>query len=44
MFLGEAQSKSNKLPEAVQTYEKGIQVAQSLVSGLTLPGIRKFLL
>jgi tetratricopeptide (TPR) repeat protein len=31
--LGEAQSKSNKLPEAVQTYDKGIHVAQSLISG-----------
>jgi tetratricopeptide (TPR) repeat protein len=33
MALGEAQSKSNKLPEAIQTYDKGIQVAQSLISG-----------
>jgi tetratricopeptide (TPR) repeat protein len=33
MALREAQSKSNKLPEAVQTYDKGIQVAQSLISG-----------
>lgn len=33
MALGEAQSKSNKLAEAVQTYEKGVQVAQSLISG-----------
>jgi tetratricopeptide (TPR) repeat protein len=33
MYLGEAQSKSNKLPEAVQTYDKGIQEAQSLISG-----------
>jgi Carboxypeptidase regulatory-like domain/Tetratricopeptide repeat len=33
MFLGEAQSKSNKLPEAVQTYDKGVRVAQSLISG-----------
>jgi len=33
MALGEAQSKSNKLDEAVQTYDKGIQVAQSLISG-----------
>lgn len=33
MYLGEAQSRSNKLPEAVQTYEKGIQEAQSLISG-----------
>jgi len=33
MYLGEAQSKSNQLPDAVQTYEKGIQEAQSLISG-----------
>jgi tetratricopeptide (TPR) repeat protein len=33
MALGEAQSKSNKLDEAVQTYDKGVQVAQSLISG-----------
>lgn len=33
MALGEAQAKSNKLPEAVQTYDKGVQVAQSLISG-----------
>jgi tetratricopeptide (TPR) repeat protein len=33
MALGEAQSKSNKLAEAVQTYDKGIQVAQSLIAG-----------
>lgn len=33
MALGEAQSKSNKLAEAVQTYDKGVQVAQSLISG-----------
>jgi len=31
--LGEAQTKSNKLAEAVQTYDKGVQVAQSLISG-----------
>jgi tetratricopeptide (TPR) repeat protein len=31
--LGEAQSRSNKLDEAVQTYDKGVQVAQSLISG-----------
>ena len=35
MYLGEAQSKSNKLPEALQTYEKGIQEAQLLISGST---------
>ena len=33
MALGEAQSKSNKLSEAVQTYDKGVQIAQSLISG-----------
>ncbi|HLK09185.1 MAG TPA: tetratricopeptide repeat protein [Candidatus Angelobacter sp.] len=33
MALGDAQSKSNKPAEAVQTYDKGIQVAQSLLSG-----------
>jgi tetratricopeptide (TPR) repeat protein len=33
MALGEAESKSNKLAEAVQTYDKGVQVAQSLISG-----------
>jgi tetratricopeptide (TPR) repeat protein len=33
MALGEAQSKSNKPAEAVQSYDKGIQVAQSLISG-----------
>ncbi len=37
MYLGEAQSKSNQLPEAAQTLEKGIQVAQSLASGTTPP-------
>lgn len=35
MALGEAQTKSNKLPEAAQTYDKGIKVAQSLISGST---------
>ncbi|HEX9255420.1 MAG TPA: tetratricopeptide repeat protein [Candidatus Angelobacter sp.] len=35
MYLGEVQSKSNKLPEALQTYEKGIQEAQLLISGST---------
>jgi hypothetical protein len=33
MALGEAQSRSNKPAEAVQTYDKGVQVAQSLISG-----------
>ena len=33
MALGEAQSKANKPAEAVQTFDKGVQVAQSLISG-----------
>ena len=33
--LGEAQSRSNKPADAVQTYDKGVQVAQSLISGST---------
>jgi tetratricopeptide (TPR) repeat protein len=33
MFLGEAQSKQNKLEDATQTLGKGIQVAQSVASG-----------
>jgi tetratricopeptide (TPR) repeat protein len=33
MALGEAQTKSNKLADAVQTYDKGVQIAQSLISG-----------
>jgi tetratricopeptide (TPR) repeat protein len=37
MFLGEAQSKSNQLQEAAQTFEKGIQVAESVSSGATPP-------
>jgi Carboxypeptidase regulatory-like domain/Tetratricopeptide repeat len=32
-FLGEAQNRSNKLPEAVETYEKGIQVAKGVIAG-----------
>lgn len=35
MFLGEAQTKSNQLQDAVQTYDKGIQLAASLASGTT---------
>jgi Flp pilus assembly protein TadD len=35
--LGEAQSHSNELPDAAQTYEKGIQVAHSLATGATPP-------
>jgi TolA-binding protein len=37
MFLGEAQSKSNQLQEAAQTFEKGIQIAESVASGATPP-------
>jgi tetratricopeptide (TPR) repeat protein len=37
MFLGEAQSKTNQLQDAVQTYEKGIQISQSLASGAMPP-------
>jgi tetratricopeptide (TPR) repeat protein len=33
MALGEVQSKSNELADAVQTYDKGIKIAESLVSG-----------
>ena len=33
MFLGEAQSKQNKMEDATQTLGKGIQVAQSVASG-----------
>ncbi|HZU33095.1 MAG TPA: tetratricopeptide repeat protein [Candidatus Angelobacter sp.] len=35
--LGEAQSRSNKPEEAVQTFDKGIQVAQSIASGSAPP-------
>jgi hypothetical protein len=35
--LGEAQSHSNELPDAAQTYEKGIQVAHSLATGAAPP-------
>ena len=37
MFLGEAQSKSNQLQDAAQTFEKGIQVAESVASGAAPP-------
>lgn len=37
MFLGEAQTKQNKLQEATETYEKGVQTAQSVVSGSVPP-------
>jgi len=33
LFLGEAQSKQNKMEDATQTFAKGIQVAQSVASG-----------
>lgn len=33
MALGDAQSRSNKPADAVQSYDKGVQVAQSLISG-----------
>jgi Carboxypeptidase regulatory-like domain/Tetratricopeptide repeat len=35
LALGDAQSRSDKFQEAVQTYDKGIQIAQSLASGAT---------
>lgn len=35
LFLGEAQSKSGKFAEATQTYDKGVKLAQSLISGST---------
>jgi hypothetical protein len=37
MFLGEAQSKTNQYQDAVQTYDKGIQLAASLASGAVPP-------
>jgi hypothetical protein len=33
--LGDAQSRSNEFQDAVQTYSKGVQIAQSLASGVT---------
>jgi tetratricopeptide (TPR) repeat protein len=35
--LGDAQSRSNELPDAVQTYDKGVQIAQSIAAGSTPP-------
>ena len=35
--LGDAQSRSNKTEEAVKTFDQGIKIAQSLVSGATPP-------
>jgi tetratricopeptide (TPR) repeat protein len=40
MYLGEAQSKSNQYQDAVQTYDKGIQLAAGLASG-TVPANSK---
>ncbi len=37
MYLGEAQSKSNQYQDAVQTYDKGIQLAAGLASGTVPP-------
>lgn len=37
LSLGDAQSRSNKYEDAVQTFEKGIPIAQSLASGATPP-------
>ena len=37
MALADAQSRSNELPDAIQTYDKGIQIAQSVASSAT-PG------
>lgn len=33
MFLGEAQAKQSKFPDAAQSYDKGIKAAQQIVSG-----------
>jgi TolA-binding protein len=33
MYLGEAQAKQNKFPDAAQSYDKGIKAAQEVVSG-----------
>jgi len=35
LALGDAQGRSNELPDAAQTYDKGIQIAQSIASGST---------
>jgi tetratricopeptide (TPR) repeat protein len=35
--LGEAQTRANEFPDAVQTYDKGIQIAQSIAGGSTPP-------
>jgi TolA-binding protein len=36
-FLGEAQVRQNKLQDAVQTYDKGVQMAQQIASGSVPP-------
>jgi len=33
MYLGEAQAKQSKFPDAAQSYDKGIKAAQAVVSG-----------
>jgi tetratricopeptide (TPR) repeat protein len=35
--LGEAQTKSNEFPDAVKTYDKGVEIAQSIAGGSTPP-------
>jgi tetratricopeptide (TPR) repeat protein len=34
--LGDLQSRNNELPDAIQTYDKGIQTAQTIISGKAL--------
>lgn len=38
--LGDAQVRNNELQEAIQTYDKGIRVAQSIVAGKAAPDPR----
>jgi tetratricopeptide (TPR) repeat protein len=33
--LGEAQTRSNEFPDAVKTYDKGVEIAQSIAAGST---------
>ena len=40
MFLGEAQAKQSKFPDAAQSYDKGIKAAEEVVSG-ALPANEK---
>jgi tetratricopeptide (TPR) repeat protein len=35
--LGEAQTRSNEFPDAVKTYDKGVEIAQSIAGGSTPP-------